>query len=233
MILDLHVHSCFSYDSLAKPAEIIRAARRKGLNGIAVTDHDTIAGGLEVLQASDGQLVVIVGAEICTDAGDIIGLFLREEIESRHGLDVVDEIHRQGGIAVLPHPFKAHYLSPELIEAIDVIEAFNARCNPEENRKAANLALLHHKPIVTGSDAHTCREIGMARVLLRSNNVRQGILACGHELEGRYTPSYLVSVSQLIKSVKMARYREAPHRSLSVAVRFLRLRQSRGKTGSG
>ena len=226
MIVDLHIHSSHSFDSLAKPRDIVRAAKDKGLDGIAITDHDTIAGGLEAREANDdADFLVIVGAEICTDAGDIIGLFLEEEIASRGAADVVAEIHGQGGLAVLPHPFRGHQLIEQLADAVDAIEGFNPRCGPNGNRKAMDLARRHGKPVVAGSDAHTCREVGLARTVLGSADVRREILEGEAELEARYAPHYVESLSQLIKSLKARRYVELPRRSLSVLARLLGLRR--------
>jgi len=228
MILDLHIHSRHSFDSLARPRDIVGAAKRKGLDGIAVTDHDTMAGGLEAREANNDQgFVVIVGAEICSSAGDIIGLFLEEEIEAREPLAVVAEIHRQGGIAVLPHPFRGHMLSEELVETVDVVEAFNPRCDREENRRAVELANKHGKPIVAGSDAHTIGEIGLARTVLPSADVRGGILGGKATVEARYAPCHAEALSQLIKAVKARQYREVPRRSASVLLRLLGLRRGR------
>src|SRR5262245_37400819 len=110
--LDLHVHSCFSFDSLARPEQIIWEAKHKGLNGLAITDHQTIEGALATIKLNpDPDFLVIIGAEYYTQAGDIIGLFLREEITTRDPLELIDEIHRQGGIAVLPHPYHGHTLT--------------------------------------------------------------------------------------------------------------------------
>src|SRR5262249_26452996 len=96
MFVDLHVHTCFSFDSLSSPDEVLRSAKRAGLQGVAVTDHDTIKGALETRARNhDSDFVVIVGCEKATDAGDMIGLFLREEIRSYRALDVIDEIHEQ------------------------------------------------------------------------------------------------------------------------------------------
>ena len=81
---DFHIHSCFSFDCLSTPELILREARRKGLDGVAVTDHDTIQGGLATARLNQYRdFSVIVGAEYYTKAGDIIGLFLHREIEKR------------------------------------------------------------------------------------------------------------------------------------------------------
>ena len=155
--LDLHLHSCFSFDCLTTPEQILREARYKGLSGVAVTDHETIQGGLATAQLNrDPDFLVIVGAEYYTDAGDIIGLFLHEEIQTRDSSQLIDEIHRQGGIALLPHPYHGHDLTSTLAEKVDIIEAFNARESPGNNQKALEFAKKWNKPALCASDATLC-----------------------------------------------------------------------------
>jgi len=231
MIVDLHVHSSYSNDSLARPASIVRAAKRKGLDGVAITDHDTMAGALEAREANrDPDFLLILGAEFRSQAGDIIGLFLHEEIETRDPVELVAEIHRQGAIAVLPHPARDHKLSNELIRMVDAIEVFNPRCSPSENRRARQLAVEHHKPMLAGSDAHTCRELGTAATIFPATDLRAAILAGEGELVCRYAPYYLESLSQLIKSLKTRHYHQVPVRALSVLARLLGLRRRASET---
>ena len=93
--IDLHVHSLYSGDGVMTPQQIVNRARAVGLDGVAVTDHDTIRGGIEVKRLESGNLFVIVGAEIMTDAGEVIGLFLKEEIQERTLERVVEAIRSQ------------------------------------------------------------------------------------------------------------------------------------------
>jgi predicted metal-dependent phosphoesterase TrpH len=97
---DLHMHTIYSRDGAIKPADAIRIAKKRGLDGIAITDHDTIRGGLEAQKLKPRDLDIIVGAEIKTDRGDVIGLFLNEEIQARDHMEVIDAIRRQGGIDI-------------------------------------------------------------------------------------------------------------------------------------
>ncbi len=217
MILDLHIHSKYSFDSLSEPDSIIRVSKRKGLNGIAITDHNTIKGGVEAKKINnDRDFLVIIGSEITTDIGDIIGLFLNEEIKSRDSLEVADEIHRQGGIVLLPHPYKGHRLNNEIMRKIDVVEGFNARTSEEDNGRAIRLAEQYKKPIVAGSDAHFYCDIGMGKVILNSPDVKEGILNKKVELLTQYTPLYLQTLSQMIKSVKLSDYNNLPRQFISL-----------------
>ena len=222
MILDLHVHSYHSLDSPARPTDIIRTAKKRGLHGVAVTDHGTIRGGVETLEANtDPHFVVIVGAEYSTDAGDITGLFLEEEITSHRSIEVVDQIHDQGGIALLPHPFKGHCLDDELLRGIDVIEHFNARTSAEKNRQALKLAQRLSKPVIAGSDAHFTTEIGTCRVHVHGADIKAALLRGDVELKTAYSPLYIQYVSQMVKSVKTGHYQFLPWQFLTVVKKMI------------
>ncbi len=224
MILDLHIHSKYSFDSVSNPRDIIRVAKGKGLNGIAITDHNTIKGGVEAKKINhDPSFLIIIGSEINTEIGDIIGLFLNEEIKSRDSIQVVEEIHQQGGIAILPHPYnKGCRLNDEIISKIDAIEGFNARSSKENNEKAMKLAERLKKTIVAGSDAHFCSEIGTCKVILNSTNVRDEILNGRFELETKMTPLYLQSISKIIKTIKLRKYNRIPRQFVSFIMNILR-----------
>jgi len=138
----------------------VEISRIKGLDGIAVTDHHTIRGGLESRDLNRSELVVIVGSEIKTEWGDIVCLFLEREITSKKFLEVVDQVRKQDGILILAHPFWKHTLSEELLNHVDLIEVFNSRISPSRNRKGERLAQKRGLPQVAGSDAHLPWEIG-------------------------------------------------------------------------
>jgi hypothetical protein len=164
MYFDFHLHSTYSYDSIIKPEEIIKISIKKGLSGVAVTDHDTISGGLKTKSLATDNFLVIVGAEIKTNECEVIGLFLNEEIKKKTFVEVIDEIKDQGGITILPHPFKDSSIDAEsLAKEVDLIEVLNSRLKPESNNKALNLAKKYKIPQVAGSDAHIPFEIGAVR----------------------------------------------------------------------
>ena len=173
MKFDMHVHSKYSRDCKLEPRDILKAAKLKGLGGIAVTDHDTIKGGIETKKIAEG-IEVIVGAEIRTDKGEIIGYFLQEEIKSRALGEVMDEIKSQGGMTCIPHPydiFRIYRLTPtkEIAKRIDFIEVFNSRCMLQEfNEKALSFALENNLGTSAGSDAHSLAEIGTGGVIAGS-----------------------------------------------------------------
>jgi predicted metal-dependent phosphoesterase TrpH len=198
---DLHIHSVYSHDSLMRPCEILKRAARAGLSVIAITDHDTIQGGVEAKRCEGvSGIRVIIGAEISTDAGDIIGLSLKEEIRSRSWQEVLSEIHDQGGISVLPHPFRSHPSPYRLGQQVDLIEVWNARSTPHENALAAALAEATGKPRLMGSDAHTFGEIGNIYVRIDPDS-----FAVTEVLVQRYATPWSIRWSRGI-----SRYRNLP-----------------------
>lgn len=205
MMADLHIHSKYSYDSLLHPRKILKVAKKRGLDIIAVTDHETIRGGIETQKLNrDRDFHVIIGCEVNTEVGDIIGLYLEEEIKSQISTEVIEEIHTQGGYVVLPHPFRGHKLQMIPFEKIDIIEVFNSRSTPEMNNNALALAKELRKPIVGGSDAHFATEIGLCSVSIKEYSDFKSILSQFNEKYLRYSnsPRYLTKISQMIKSIK-------------------------------
>ena len=168
---DLHMHTIYSRDGAIRPSDAIHIAKKRGLDGIAITDHNTIRGSKEALKLKPRGLDIICGAEMKTDRGDVIGLFLNEEITATDHLEVIEEIKRQGGVAIVPHPFdsirgSAFWLTDKDSKKMDAIEVLNARCVFKRSNAAANVyADTYHIPKVGGSDAHFGAEIGNAGTL--------------------------------------------------------------------
>ena len=223
MLFDIHIHTCFSPDCVSSPDRLLRAAKAKGLNAVAITDHNTIRGALETRERnSDPEFQVIVGSEIATDAGDIIGLFLTEEITSRVALDVIREIHDQQGLALLPHPFQGQFPRDDIAVRVDLIETFNARSSPESNRKAAELAQRLGKPAVCASDAHFVSDVGTCTMmLLGDRDLRTALLRGANMLHKNYTPRYRMPASQIIKAWKTRTYRRIPLNAASMVKRLV------------
>jgi len=151
-------------DSFLSPKSIVKLASLRGLDAIAITDHNTIKGGLKTESIKTEGLTIVVGSEINTDFGDLIGLFLNSEIISRDWGGVVDEIKDQDGLVVLPHPYRRkRFPSSELLKNVDIIESVNARTSKELNLNAQKLAKDLKKPMICGSDAHFSFELGVVR----------------------------------------------------------------------
>lgn len=177
MRIDLHCHSEASWDSSSPLKEIPERCVGKRIRVQAMTDHDNIWGAQElqktVLAQGDMPLSIIVGEEISTSEGEIIGLFLTHKIEA--GLSpekTVAEIKEQGGLVLLPHgfdPLKRWHLKTEarnrIASSIDIVETFNARISrPRWNRAAVKWAEEKGVLMSAGSDAHTIADIGSAWV---------------------------------------------------------------------
>lgn len=170
MKFDLHVHSKYSKDGYMDPKLILKKACMEGLTGVAITDHNTIKGGLKARSYKKRKVDVIVGSEIATDRGEVIGLFLEDEIKSNNFLEVVQEIKNQNGVVVLPHPFdkvRGNGIMPgeEDTPLVDCVEVFNSRCLFEKyNSDALEFAERYNLKLSAGSDAHFAREIGKAGI---------------------------------------------------------------------
>lgn len=210
MKFDLHTHSNRSYDCHSSIEAILTRAKKCGLKGIAITDHDAVFNAdIEQLEETYG-IWVIPGVEVYTDAGDILGLFVSEKIHGRNAGNVIDEIHNQGGIAVLPHPFKRGRECPlGLLDKIDAIEVINSRwVNLHDFTgvlKVANiLSMVQGR--TGGSDAHFIREIGNAYLETPSINSKDQLRAIILEGNGctkvkRYS-TWLDLASQTVKFMK-------------------------------
>lgn len=192
MKFDLHIHSKYSYDSFLSPERIIKIAKKRRLSGVAITDHGTIKGGIVALKVNkDKDFQVIVGAEMRTEYGDIIGLFLENEIRTRQFEEVIEEIKSQGGLSVLAHPYRQYENPEEIVDRVDLVEGFNARSRKADNERAYELAKRFKKPMTAGSDAHLGFEVGMGRTIV--NSEVKGELKKGKtEIEGEESNYYLV-----------------------------------------
>lgn len=165
---DWHIHSIYSGDSIISPERMVDIAIKKGLRRICVTDHNTIKGGVMAKKYAQGKdIEVVVGAEIKTDKGEIIGLWLKDEIKSRKLIEVIKEIKGQGGKILIPHPYgsirqtKRTYKLEEIALYADYIETYNGRSflNFSANRERAIIERFNLRGVF-GSDAHFAFEIG-------------------------------------------------------------------------
>ncbi len=223
--VDLHCHTSASFDSLASPASVVRAAAKRGLTHLAITDHDRIDGALEARDRSAADapgLTVIVGQEIRTLAGDLIGAFLRAAIPP--GLSAVEAIaavREQGGLVGVAHPFDRFRGSlgrgdaaalEALAGSVDWIEAWNARLLVGDgNERAAELASRLGVPGIAVSDAHTTLEVGIASTVLGGDpstpvGLREALAGPRELVTGRGS-AYLRLLGPAAKLVQRARGR--------------------------
>lgn len=164
--VDLHVHSSASFDCSVDPHLIVRRSSELGLGPLCLTDHNTISAASAV-QRSSPPGTVIVGEEILTTEGEIIGLFLQRAVAPALTVQrTVREIKSQGGIVYLPHPLDRSRASlsasaiDSVVEYLDVIEIFNCRSTADSNRAAEQLCRNLGAVPASGSDAHSLNEIG-------------------------------------------------------------------------
>ena len=178
ILADLHMHTSWSHDCQIEVGELVDHAERVGLGAIAVTDHNVFGGALEAAAlARDRELVVIPGEEVKTDTqGEVIGLFLREEIPARMSFgDTIAAIREQGGIVYLPHPFDRIHTCPDPatihrhLAEIDVLEVYNARLLFEAyNDEALRFARKYGLQMGAGSDAHVLQGVGTGVLRMRA-----------------------------------------------------------------
>ncbi len=181
--IDLHVHTCYSYDSLITPKELVFYAKKFGLDGVAITDHDRLDSALKI--ARDTEFFIIPGMEISSSNGHIVALNVQEPIPKGLNADeTADKIHNAGGLAVACHPialFKGS-LGKHTSSRFDAVEVINASAFPFRFsvKRSKKLASSLGIPEVGGTDAHYGPEIGCAYTLVDSElKVDQALKAIG------------------------------------------------------
>ena len=171
--VEFHCHTYASKDSLTRPVDLVKTARRKGLDRLVITDHNSIAGALEAKKI-DPELIII-GEEIMTTKGEILAAYVQDEIPP--GLSpekTISLLKEQGAFISVSHPFdvmrKGGWEEKDLLEIlpqVDAIEVYNSRCMmPRFNRQAMAFARKHNLAGTVGSDAHAAFEVGRSVLLL-------------------------------------------------------------------
>ena len=169
---ELHCHTEYSRDSSNRILPLIQAARSRGIDRLAITDHNTIRGAR--IAKEKAPELIIIGEEILTSEGELLAYYLTEEIpRGLSPMQTIAEIRKQGGFIVVPHPFDKmrHGWRLEnlltLLPHVDALETFNARClHPRLNQQAAALAGEKHLLRTAGSDAHSLVELGLTVIRL-------------------------------------------------------------------
>ena len=171
--VEFHCHTVFSKDSLTSPQKLVETCRRKGIDRVVVTDHNTIAGALAAQKLAPE--LVIVGEEILTTRGEILAAFVTEEIPPYLSpQETIRRLKKQGAFISVSHPFdrlrNGAWKEEDLLEIlldVDAIEVFNSRCiDPKFNRAAQAFAEKYDIPGTVGSDAHAAFELGRSLLLL-------------------------------------------------------------------
>jgi len=205
--VDMHTHSEYSPDSRTPLRVQAAAIKAAGLHVVCATDHNTIEGAVRLRELADGFRVV-VGEEISSRDGEIIGLFLESAIpRDLSAEETIARIHDQGGLVSVPHPFSRNrrfHLRRSVLDRvykdIDCIEVFNAReAFTQDNLRAAAFAKEKEIPGAVGSDAHRAAEIGRAWVEVEDFVGREDFIATLREgsVVGKLTGNYIHVLTRL------------------------------------
>ena len=176
--LDLHIHSRYSEDAYGKPKDIIKSVKKKGLQGIAITDHNTVKGGLKALKVKPKDFIVIPGVEISTADGHVIALDVTEDITRNLPVEeTIDCIIDKGGLPIVPHLFRRmsgikYEKLKTIYQKIPAIEVFNGCSLPKTNVKTASIAKEFHLGGTGGSDTHHADYAGFGYTLVDSTDMR-------------------------------------------------------------
>jgi hypothetical protein len=162
---DLHVHTTYSKDSLITPKDLIYYAKKRGLNAVAVTDHNQLEGAYKIAKETD--FLIIPGMEISSSDGHIVALNVHELIPRGYSaVETVERIHRAGGVAIACHPYVLFKgcLKDKVCTTFDAIEVINARAIPFKRsvRRAQETADRLKLARVAGTDAHYGPQIGFS-----------------------------------------------------------------------
>ena len=207
MILDIHLHTVYS-DGINTPAEMIGQVKKLGLDGFALTDHDSVKGHRAAKEAARKlKLVFIPGIEVSAKEGHILGLFVDEPIKKLSAQEVVEKIHDLGGIAIAAHPYD-HFRTAvkDLIRTVkfDYIETYNTR-SPllTDVWKAQRIAKELGLKGTAASDAHMVEEVGYGTVSVKSlNDFSSGKLKIH---SARWTPPWIMTYGKFRRLIRKHR----------------------------
>jgi predicted metal-dependent phosphoesterase TrpH len=174
--IDLHIHSKYSEDAMGSPKEIIKILIKKGLNGMAITDHNSLEGSLKAKKIAPKNFTVIPGIEISTNDGHLIALDIQEPIKRGQSVEeTLEKIIDLGGTPIVPHLYrnmsgiKKEKLD-KIYKKISSIEVFNACSLPQTNLKTAKLARKLNLGGTGGSDSHEPEYAGNGYTIVNSTD---------------------------------------------------------------
>ena len=213
---DFHIHSKYSRDSQTPLKDILRVAKEKNLNGIAICDHDEVKGGLKALEMVKanpkkygGDFIVIPGTEVSTSKGHILILGVTEKIPSfMPPEETIDMARDLNALSIVAHPYRksAHGIGYLEGSGADAAETFNSKCiTSGSNKKAKQEAERIGMPQTGGSDAHIAELVGQGYTLVNTEintqeNIFDAILRGKTIAAGEKTPKGIV-VNQMKKNV--------------------------------
>ncbi|HJJ36477.1 MAG TPA: PHP domain-containing protein, partial [Methanocorpusculum sp.] len=164
---DLHIHTSASPDGHCPVESVIKTAAERGLDAVAITDHDTTASASKAAGLTDAPVLIIPGIEVSTADGHILVLgTTKEYAKGKPAEETIREAKADGCLVIMPHPFHKFrhavgLANPDCMPLVDAIEAYNSRYYTKtSNERAASMARSLNKPITAGSDAHDCEFVG-------------------------------------------------------------------------
>lgn len=209
-LFDLHIHSRHSSDSETPVSMIFESARRRGLSGIAVTDHDMFSGAEEALMLAPPDLLIVPGIELSTEYGHMLCYFLREDPKKaglkkgKNGFFSFQEVcafaKSQDALLFAAHPYRSRLFTEDILPQLCGIEAFNGGNTARKewaNEQAMALAERKELPFSAGSDAHVAQQVGTgARIfdlpeLASLKDLRQKLCMPGGAVYGKYSPTVI------------------------------------------
>lgn len=204
-----HIHTKYSSDSNSEPSEIVDTLVNSGIDTAIITDHNTIKGAVEAKIYSEKKygekFKVIVGEEVLSDMGDIIGFPITDEIPKGSYQDVIKSMKEQNAYICLPHPYKSHDFflihEEQFLAQFDFIEIYNSRINTKLNEYAVKLNQKHNKIAIIGNDAHTIEDLKNCFVMY--NNKMEIIESLTNS-----TPIKNIRKSQMIHAKKKHKTRD-------------------------
>ncbi len=171
--IDLHVHTCYSWDGVTTLKEVVVYAKKRGLDGVAITDHDSVKGAVKLAKKHD--FLVIPGIEVSTKRGHVLALNVTTPIPPKLStFETIETIHDLGGIAVAAHPTTMYKggMRRQITSNSDAIEVINSSTFPFflSTRLARRLAVNLNLPQTAGSDSHRPSDIGTAYTLIDADS---------------------------------------------------------------
>ena len=208
--VEFHCHSIYSKDGLMPLDDLLKLAQKRGIDRLAITDHNTTRGAFAAKKLAPD--IVIVGEEIMTTKGELLGYYMKEEIPAGlEPFEVLRRLREQGAFISVSHPFdlqRKGWLLPDLLEIIpqvDAIEVFNSRCLfNSTNQAAADFAEQNHLNGTVGSDAHIAFELGRSTLNLPEFNSAEELRSVLHlaEQKTRLSPFWVHFGSTYAKYAK-------------------------------